>query len=351
MASTRWAERATRLAEPRLSDPSGSQNGVRVELPGGRRAGAHLALSLGLLRVAGRAAEIGASALQLFSDNPTAWRRRGAPPPDAAPFRARLAELDIAPVAIHASYLVNLAGPDKELFARSVHVMQSELAIAPELGARYVNVHAGSHRGSGAEAGVSRLVEGLERSLADGAGDGPAAGTVPTIVLENSSGGGDTLASTIEEMAAVLDAAGARGIDGRLGVCLDTAHLWGAGYDISTSSGIDSVLLEFDARIGLNRLLMVHFNDSHSPLGSRHDRHANIGDGRIGTAGLARLLCHPALDHVTFLLETPGMEDGFDLVNMARIADLAAGRTLTPVLAGAPAAVASTARQPRRPQL
>jgi len=326
VASTRWAERAIRPAESRLADPRGSEGSARVELPGGRRAGAHLPLSLGLLRVAERAAEIGASALQLFSDNPTAWRRRDAPPPDAATFRARVAELDIAPVAIHASYLVNLAGPDKELFARSVHVLQSELAVAPELGASYVNVHAGSHRGSGADVGVARLVEGLERSLADSA----AAGTVPTIVVENSSGGGDTIVSTIEEMAAVLDAAGARGIDGRLGVCLDTAHLWGAGYDISTPRGIDSLLLEFDARIGLSRLLMVHFNDSHSPLGSRRDRHANIGDGRIGTAGLAHLLCHPALDHVAFLLETPGMEDGFDLVNMTRIADLAASRELSP---------------------
>ena len=309
-----------------MSGPRRPEGSVRVELPGGRRAGAHLPLSLGLPRVAERAAEIGASALQLFSDNPTAWRRREGPPPDAAAFRIRLAELDIAPVAIHASYLVNLAGPDDELFARSVHVLQCELAVAPDLGARYVNVHAGSHRGSGSEAGVARLVTGLERSLADS----PVIAGAPVLVLENSSGGGDTLASTIDEMAAVLDAAGARGIDGRLGVCLDTAHLWGAGYDISTPAGIESLLFEFDKAIGLARLLMIHFNDSHSGLGSRHDRHAHIGEGQIGIAGMAHLLCHPALEHVTFMLETPGMDDGFDQINMARIADLAAGRELTP---------------------
>ena len=295
-------------------------------MPGGRRAGAHLPLSLGLPRVAERAAEIGASALQIFSDNPTSWRRRSGPPPDAEEFLSRLAELDIAPVAIHAAYLVNLAGPDDGLFERSVQVLRSELAVAPELGARYVNVHAGSHRGSGTEAGVSRLVDGLERSLADG----PAGSDAPMVVLENSSGGGATMASTIEGMAAVLDAAEAHGIDGRLGVCLDTAHLWGAGYDISSAPGVESVLSEFDEQIGLSRLVMIHFNDSHSPLGSRHDRHAHIGEGRIGTAGMAHLLRHPDLDHVTFLLETPGMEQGYDQVNMARIGDLAVGRPLTP---------------------
>ena len=138
------------------------------------------------------------------------------------------------------------------------------------------------------------------------------------------------MASTIEGMAAVLDAAEAHGIDGRLGVCLDTAHLWGAGYDISTAPGVESVLSDFDEQIGLSRLVMIHFNDSHSPLGSRHDRHAHIGEGRIGTAGMAHLLRHPDLDHVTFLLETPGMEQGYDQVNMARIGDLAVGRPLTP---------------------
>jgi deoxyribonuclease-4 len=189
-----------------------------------------------------------------------------------------------------------------------------------------VNVHAGSHRGSGTEAGVSRLVDGLERSLADG----PAGSDAPMVVLENSSGGGATMASTIEGIAAVLDAAEARGIDGRLGVCLDTAHLWGAGYDISTAPGVESVLSDFDEQIGLSRLVMIHFNDSHSPLGSRHDRHAHIGEGRIGTAGMAHLLRHPDLDHVTFLLETPRMEQGYDQVNMARIGDLAVGRPLTP---------------------
>ena len=302
-----------------------AEGGWRVALPGGRRAGAHLPLGWGLLRVADRAAEIGASTLQLFSDNPTAWRRRPEPLPDAAEFRRRLGELDLGPLAIHASYLVNLAGPDDTLYARSVEVLRHELEHGPELGARYVNVHVGSHRGSGVEAGVARVAEGIALAIATS----PDGREAPLVVLENSSGGGDGIGVTIEELAMVLDAASARGVDGRLAFCLDVAHLWGAGYDVADPAEADAVLARFDRLIGLERLAMVHLNDSHSGRGSRHDRHAHIGEGQIGREGLARLLCHPDLDHVAFYLETPGMEHGFDAVNVARLGDLAAGLPLT----------------------
>ena len=129
-------------------------------------------MGVGLVRVAERASEIGASAVQIFSDNPTAWKRRAETPPDAPAFRQRLAELDIGPVAIHASYLVNLAGPDDELFGKSVELMRHELAGAAAFGASFVNVHVGSHRGSGVEAGISRIGDGLERAF-----DGAAATT------------------------------------------------------------------------------------------------------------------------------------------------------------------------------
>jgi deoxyribonuclease-4 len=279
----------------------------------------------GLLKVADRAAEIGASALQMFSDNPTAWRRRPEPPPEAATFRERLAELDIGPLAIHAAYLVNLAGHDDVLFGRSVEVLRHELVHAPAYGARFVNVHAGSHRGAGVEAGIGRLVDGLAQALAE-APDGPGA---PMVVVENSSGGGDSIGVSVEELAAVLDEASTRRLEGRIGFCLDTAHLWGAGYDIADPAVMDAVLATFDRLIGLDRLAMIHLNDTSSALGSRHDRHEHLGEGRIGAVGMAHVLRHPSLDHVAFYLETPGMEDGFDAVNMARVGDLAAGRPLT----------------------
>jgi deoxyribonuclease-4 len=288
-------------------------------------------MGLGLVRVVERANEIGASAVQIFSDNPTAWRRRAEAPPEAEAFRRRLAELEIGPVAIHAPYLVNLAGPDDELFGRSVALLRHELQHAPEFGARFVNVHVGSHRGAGVDAGISRLVDGLERAM-DGSNPSGTDPAAPLVVLENSSGGGFALGVTIEELALILNAADARGLDGDVAICLDAAHLWGAGYDVSDPAAVDDVLATFDRLIGLERLAMVHLNDSESSRGSRHDRHAHIGEGRIGREGLAHLLCHPRLDHVVFYLETPGMEDGWDAVNVARLADMAEGRPLTPGL-------------------
>jgi deoxyribonuclease IV len=308
--------------------PDGS---VRIGLPGGRRAGVHLPVGLGLVRAVERADAIGASALQIFSDNPTAWRRRTEVPPEAEAFRRRLVELDVGPVAIHASYLINLAGPDAELFGKSVDLLHHELEHAGEFDARFVNVHVGSHRGAGRDAGIRRLIEGMERAV-DGLPDGRADGAAPLIVLENSSGGGFAIGVTIEELAMILDAATDRGFGDRLAFCLDVAHLWGAGYDVSNPAAIDDVLATFDRSIGLERLAMVHLNDSTSGMGSRSDRHAHLGEGQIGREGLAHFLCHPTLDHVAFYLETPGMEDGYDAVNVARLGDLATGRPLTPGL-------------------
>ncbi len=310
----------------------------RIALPDGRRAGPHLAIGMGLLKVADRAIAVGASTVQVFSDNPTAWQRRRAPLPHADEFRVRLRQADMGPVAIHASYLVNLAGPNDELFGLSIGLLRHEVEHAGELGAAFVNVHIGSHRGSGVEAGIDRLVEGLVRAiegldvgvdseLRSAPGKEPAR---PLVVLENSSGGGASIGSTIEEIAQLLEAAESRRIGRKLGFCLDAAHLWGAGYDVGESQGVDGVIARFDEIVGLEKLAMIHLNDSHSTRGSRHDRHAHLGEGRIGRDGLARLLCHPDLAHVAYYLETPESELGYDSVNVARLEDLAAGRPLTP---------------------
>ncbi len=294
-------------------------------LPNGRRLGAHLPLGHGMVKAADRAAEIGASALQVFTDNPASWRRRPSLPAELPAFRARLDARDVAPLAIHAPYLVNLAGPDPELRRRSADVLATELRVANAYGARLVNVHIGSHRGDGPAAGAERLALGI-RSVLE-AVDGAAPDVL--LVLENGSGSGFGLGATLEELRDIDQAIAAAGVDReRYGFCLDTAHLWGAGYPIDTAEGVDTTLAGLDATLGLRRLHMVHLNDSRAEQGSNADRHEHVGGGRIGGAGLARMVLHPRLDHVVYILETPGMEDGYDAINIARVLDLAAGRPL-----------------------
>src|SRR5687768_5700358 len=206
-------------------------------LPNGRRLGAHLPVGTGLVQAAERAGEIGASALQVFGDNPVAWRRKEGHSTQVPAFRARLAELDVAPLAIHAAYLVNLAGLDPGFFERSVELLTHELRVAPVYGARFVNVHTGSHKESGLATGIARIADGAARVLAD-VDDGPDAAL---LVLENSAGGGAAVGTSIEELAAISDAIAARGVrPGRVAFCVDTAHAWAAGYRLSEPDEIDA---------------------------------------------------------------------------------------------------------------
>jgi deoxyribonuclease-4 len=301
-------------------------------LPDGRRLGVHLPLGGGMVKAVDRAKEIGASAIQIFGDNPTAWKRRQAPPREQPAFRERLADYDISPVAIHAAYLVNLAGPDPDLFERSVAILVNDMRAAPGFGASFVNVHTGSHRGIGVEAGTARIADGVGRVLAE-TDDGPDA---PVLVLENSSGGGFGIGMTVEELAGIAEAVAARGVpDRRIGFCLDTAHAWGAGYRLSDPDAADELLESFDLAIGLDRLRMIHLNDTKAELASRNDRHEHVGAGQIGEAGMAHLLRHPSLGRAAFLMETPGMDEGYDAINMARATALAAGEPLEPLPPGA----------------
>jgi deoxyribonuclease-4 len=288
------------------------------------RVGIHLGVAGGLLKAARRARQIGATALQIFSDNPTAWRRRAEPPADAAAFVAFCAREGIAPVAIHASYLINLAGSAEPFARQSVEGLAYEMQRAPAYGATLVNVHIGSHRGGGRGHGIERLTTNVSSVLA-------ASPAGVRLVLENSAGGGDALGGTLEELAAILDAV-AGGHD-QLAFCLDTAHLWGAGYDISTAEGATSVLDRFDELIGLDRLALMHLNDSRSALGSRGDRHEHIGAGKIGANGLAAFLRDRRLaGHTALVMETPGVDEGFDAVNMRRSWLLYSGADSLPIL-------------------
>jgi deoxyribonuclease-4 len=296
-------------------------------LPDGRRLGAHLPVAPGIAKTIDRAQHIGASAVQVFADNPTAWRRRSEPSPQLARFRERSAALDIRPVSIHASYLVNLPGPDRTTFDRSVAMLVAELETAPSFGARFVNLHIGSHRGSGLETGVARLADGIVRVL-DRAETDPDT----MLVLENSAGGGGGIGTNLDELATIADRLDGLGVDRRrVGYCVDLAHAWGAGIDVGDPVVVDAFLAGFDARIGLDRLVLIHLNDTRSAFASRTDRHEHLGAGRIPIGGLTHVLRHARLAHAAYILETPGMDTGYDAVNMERARLLWAGEPL-PVL-------------------
>jgi len=305
-------------------------------LPDGRRLGAHLALGDGMVKAAERAVEIGLDALQVFSDNPTAWQRRAEPNPEIERFRAILHEHDIAPLAIHGSYLINLAGWDETLRARSVGLLAAELATARLLGARLVNIHTGSHRGTAVDAGIGRLVDGvtaaIEMAGPDDAGNASKSPAQPVVVLENASGGGWALGVDLAQWTAIAAAFDRAGLAReRVAFCLDAAHLWGSGYDVADPTAVDRLLAGFDDAIGLDRLVLVHLNDSKAGLGTLLDRHEHVGAGRIGPIGMRHLLTHPSLRHVTYVLETPGMDEGYDAINVARARALALGDELEPL--------------------
>jgi deoxyribonuclease-4 len=309
-------------------------------------------LAGGLVSALDRAQRIGASTIQIFADNPTAWRRRAALPAELAEFRTRLAGASMGPISVHAPYLVNLCGANDELWARSVTTMANELVVGRDYGARFVVMHVGSHRGLPRATGIERLVRGLAAVLAEAdaaIGSAPASGAagdpLPRLVLENAAGTGDGIGSSLEDLADIMSAATAAGLPfDRLGICLDTAHLWGAGYDVGDSTWLDPFVERTERLIGRDAIAVLHLNDSRTELGSRLDRHEHIGAGKMGRDGLRDLLNHPWLGSLPTYLETPGMDAGYDAVNLERALLLADGQDLPELPAEAFRMRRSTAR-------
>jgi deoxyribonuclease-4 len=297
------------------------------------------------------AREIGCEGVQIFVTNPRGWREPAANPRQEAAFRAAVAELGLDPVVVHATYLINLASPRDDFFAQSVALLRATLERAGRYGAAYVVLHIGSHGGSGEEAGLARLAEGIRQVFAApdappgaDADAAPAPGPRPMLLLENDVGAGAELGHRFENLAAVLAAVPEHAA--RLGVCLDTAHLWGAGFDIGSADGAARTLADLDRLVGLRRVPVIHLNDTKYGLGSHRDAHARLGDGIIGQEGLQTLLRHPGLAHAAVLLETPiaetapGQPDwAHDAAHLARVYALA-GREVPKTMYGAVAAPA-----------
>ena len=239
---------------------------------------------------------IGGDALQIFVTNPRGWRAPAPRPHDEQAFRALRAELGRWPVVVHAAYLVNLASPNDEFYAKSVENLRVTLERAALFDASTVVFHIGSHTGSGEEAGVRRLTDGIHRAL-DGSPPSVA------LLLENDVGGGGKLGARFENIASVLDALPEH--TDRLGVCLDTAHLWGAGFDIGSPEAVATTLAQAGDAFDMKRVQVVHLNDSRGALASHRDHHARLGEGTIPMEGLQAFLRAPQLAHATVILETP----------------------------------------------
>ncbi|MGI5840211.1 MAG: deoxyribonuclease IV [bacterium] len=261
--------------------------------------GAHLTTTGGFARAAETAAGIGANTFQFFSRNPRGARSKLPEPADVKKMADYLKAERFGPLVGHAPYIVNLASAQAGIWDLAVTVLREDLAKIAAVGCPYLVVHPGSHTGSGAAAGIARVAAALDEVLPQ-AGDG-------MVLLETMAGMGTEVGVTFEQMAAII---GQSEYSERIGVCLDTCHVFAAGYDVKED--FSAVLDEFDRIIGLSRLKAMHVNDSKFPCGSRKDRHANLGEGNIGREGFARILQDKRTRGLPLILETPGGTEEYE---------------------------------------
>ena len=274
--------------------------------------GAHLSSSGGIHTAIDRAAAIGAESVQIFTQSPRAWRPTNHPRENFERFKERRAEAGIGGVLCHALYLVNLASPKDEIYEKSVAAMCNTVDVACAIDADAVVFHIGSHLGAGIDAGLDRVCRAMKKVL-DRCSD------TTWLLMENSAGAGGTIGRSVEELALLYERLDAHP---RLGVCLDSCHLYVSGCDVTDEAALDAILDELDREIGLERLRALHVNDSKAPLGSNLDRHANVGEGVMGEQ-LGVFLGHPRLQGLPAVLEVPGPDDhGPDATQIAATNEL-----------------------------
>jgi deoxyribonuclease-4 len=292
-------------------------------MDGSLRIGIHASIAGSYLNALESARKLGCNALQIFSSSPRMWQGGPAriPDVDAAAFRARRAELGLGPLVIHANYLINLAAEQPMLRTRSIQAFHDELVRGLALGADFLVVHPGSRGEATPEQAVATVIESVKQGSKR-----VSLGNL-RILIENTAGMGVAVGSRLEEIAEILT--GLKNVPAA--ACLDTAHLFAAGYDIKSEAGLTSTIDVIDSTIGLDRVPVFHANDSKIPLGGRVDRHENIGEGKIGAEAFARILTHPRLGASSpqgltgraFVLETPIDQPGDDRRNVAKLWELA----------------------------
>ena len=291
-------------------------------MDGSLRIGLHTSIAGSYLNALESARKLGCNALQIFSASPRMWHGGAAriPEPEAAAFRARREELGLGPLVVHSNYLINLAAEQPMLRTRSIQAFHEEIVRSLSLGADFVLVHPGSRGDASVDRSIATVIESIKQ-----AAKRLQLGRL-RILVENTAGMGAHVGGRLEEIADILRALSALPVD----ACLDTAHLFASGYDIRTEAGLASTIAQIDSTIGLERVPILHVNDSKVPLGSRVDRHEHIGKGKIGAAAFGRILRHPRLGALppeglvgrAFLAETPIDDPGDDRKNVAKLWEL-----------------------------
>ncbi|QLG63776.1 deoxyribonuclease IV [Halorarum salinum] len=272
------------------------------------RVGAHESIAGGVSNAVDDLLEDGGNCGQIFTHSPQVWNHGEIDDEEVERFRKSSDENDVGPWVIHSSYLVNLCTPKDDLRRKSIESMQKEVDAADRLGVPYVNVHLGAHTGAGVEGGLDNAASALEElDVPNGV----------TVLVESDAGSGTKLGGEFEHLAGVLDRC-----DLDLDVCLDTAHAFAAGYDLSTAEGVEETVAELDDVVGLEHLKYVHLNDSKHACGTHKDEHAHIGEGLIGEEGMRAFLNHEDLRCVPLALETP-TENGKSFAwNIQRVKEL-----------------------------
>lgn len=259
------------------------------------RLGAHVSVSGKIYMAVERAVKIGCECLQIFVGNPRQWRPVHYPEEDLEAFRRLREKAGLDPLVAHTPYLINLASSHPVFYRNSMEATIFTMQAMERLGGLGVVTHIGSRKGASWKEAKGRVIQALTRVL--------EATSTALLLLENSAGAGDHIGTTFAELREILQGLGWHP---RVGICLDSAHLFAAGWNLSTPEGVEAMLEAFDETIGLDRLKLFHLNDSRAPLGSHRDRHENIGEGEIGILGFQAIVRHPNLQGIAGIIETPG---------------------------------------------
>jgi len=278
--------------------------------------GVHISGAGKIYQTLDRAAELKCQTMQIFARNPQQWRAGSLSSKDIEEFKLRRKKFNIDPVFIHISYLINLASPNSRLYQGSIQAYIEDIQEADKLKADYIVTHMGSHKETSEEAGIKRLIVALNKILTE------TKGSKVGILLENTAGSGSWLGYKFAHQKKII--AGIKE-KSRVGLCLDTAHAYLAGYDLATKEGLDKMLAEIDTQVSLKLIKLIHLNDAYGELASHHDRHDHIGKGSIGLEGMKRIINHPKLKNIPMVLETPKDDESSDALNLALVRKLSKG--------------------------